>query len=98
MRRLANTLTVDKLVSIENLSFRNSDGFVVPFIEEDVRIESSKLYEEGTERRLPLGHIKCGPSLNPMLAANSARLLLRKHNYPESIEIDSSTAPLVKSR
>ena len=46
--------------------------------------------------RLPLGAIKCGPVLDPKLAGDSIRLLLRKLGYAETIEIDSSTAPLVK--
>jgi hypothetical protein len=98
VRRIALSRTADEEVSIDNLSFRPSGGLVVPYVEQDVRIELPKINEEGSELRLPIGKIHCGPTLDPKLAETAIRLLLRKCHYPDTVEITSSTAPLVKMR
>ena len=71
-------------------------GLVAPYVRQDVRVDTPNVSDANSEMRLPLGATKCGPVLDPKLAGESIRLLLRKLGYAETIEIDSSTAPLVK--
>ena len=69
---------------------------VAPYIRQDVHVDTPNVNDANSEMRLPLGAIKCGPVLDPMLASDSIRLLLRKLGYAETIDLDSSTAPLVR--
>lgn len=96
VRRIAQRDVVPDFMSIKHLDFREAGGLVAPYVSQDVRVDTPNVSDTNSEMRLPLGAIKCGPMLDPVLAADSIRLLLRKLGYAETIEIDSSTAPLIK--